>query len=94
MTTTDKAPVTAQDFLDSAVESWDSGGNITVDNDKTKSAWELLLSRARQQAFSEGRKAGLKEMDEAFSGLREGNWKKYENAQILVQKLRQEYSAK
>ena len=68
MTTTDNAPViTAQDFLDSAVESWDNGGNITVENDKTKCAWENLLSRARQQAFSEGRKAGLKEMYTAVS---------------------------
>ena len=43
------------------------------------------IEKFRQQAFSEGRKAGLKEMDEAW-----GNW----DVSGLVEKLRQEYSAK
>ena len=50
-----------------------------------RKVYAFSTSRARQQAFSEGRKAGLKEMDEAW-----GNW----DVSGLVEKLRQEYSAK
>ena len=103
--TTDNAPVKVQDFLDSAVESWYSGGNITVDNDRTKAAWEKLLFRARQEAataaYSEGRKAGLKEMDEVCSSMcfaKHNEWidahRDWDYDGGALWKLRQEYSAK
>ena len=90
MTTTDNAPVTAQDFLDAM---------FPVSTSKER--FEKLLSRACYNAFIFGRKQGLKEMDEARNYLQhemaeKGPLSKYgqRTAQNTVDTLRQEYSAK
>ena len=75
-----------------------------------KEHFDALLSRARQEAataaYSEGRKAGLKEMDEAHiisekayqDFVRHGRCEPWASegvkAQDVVKKLRQEYSSK
>jgi hypothetical protein len=59
-----KETVTAQDFHDvipyEKYEKW---------YDDVISAFDTLLSKARQQAFQEGRLQGLKEMDKAWEEL-------------------------
>lgn len=77
---TDNAPVTAQDFEKAICEN---------NRKKTLYNFDFLLFVAREQAFSEGRKQGLKEMDEAYGTTLANK----SDAQKLL-KLRQEYSAK
>ena len=94
MTTTDNAPVTAQDFMDAISVD----GDDEVSFSATEEAFEDLLSRARQQAFSEGRKAGLKEMDEALESAdyawETKNLKEFGLETAFIEELRKEYSAK
>ena len=106
-----KETVTAQDFVES-LRKLDQLGYYSAENNDvhidgvfSKSELETFLSQFRQQAFSEGRKAGLKEMDEAMVELHKyeevsnhgGIWYgKHEPGDIirLVDKLRAEYSKK
>ena len=78
---TDKAPVTAQDFIDIVTALSYEPGDMQREFPK-------LLSRARQQAFSAGRLQGLKEMDEANKRI----WdEKSTDSIVAMEDLRSEY---
>jgi hypothetical protein len=85
--------VTAQDFFE-AVQFVPEGG---IDAVNTIPNFDALFSQARQQALQEGRKQGLKEMDDALNKL----WLAEERTSVAddvykkiceqIDKLRSEY---
>lgn len=95
--------VTAHDFYDEFHAHNDLPGVFFPD--ECEKGIEALLFQVRAQAHAEGRREGLKEMDEAWSTKEKcctmfteygdhslKNSKAWNRSALLVQKFRQEYS--